>query len=108
MTTPDPATPLETLREGSLEVRVWPGCTRREHYELLRGAPLEALARDTLWALGSARGTAALFVVDVEGRYQLTVAPALGRVVLVPRMSRTRAQQREDALSLARELDALR
>lgn len=83
------------------------GCIRRDQYELTAHHPFPATFRDWLESRGVLRQTGALYVLDAQSRYQLTVAPAAGRALLVPRLSLDLSLQREAALEVARALDQL-
>lgn len=90
---------------GAVRVYVRYGCVRRDQYEL-RSAPLPPQLRDELAQNGTVRGSEVLYVVDVEGVHQITVAPARGRVLVMPRLSRERAEQRRAADGVAAIVDA--
>jgi len=92
---------LETLQVGALEVRVTRSCARRDLYDLRAGRPLPSALREELSARGAASGSALLWIVDVPGVHRITVAPATGRVVVLPRMEPERPAQRAAALELA-------
>lgn len=90
---------------GAVRVYVRYGCVRRDQYEL-RAAPLPPQLRDELARTGTVRGSEVLYVVDVEGVHQITVAPAQGRVLVMPRLSRGREEQRRAADGVAALVDA--
>ena len=82
------------------------GCTRRDQYELRVAAPIGADVRAEICARGEARDLGPLLVVEVSGVHQITVAAEQGRVVVMPRMTRDRAFQRDDMMAIARILAA--
>lgn len=89
------------LAIGPVRVIVRYSCARRDLYELSAPAPLPGALRDRMAALGALKGTEALYVVDMPGSQQITVSPRSGRVVIMPRLLRTRDEQREAALQIA-------
>jgi hypothetical protein len=89
-----------------VHVTVRHGCTRRDQYELRVAAPIAAHVRAQISARGDARDIGALLVVEVSGVHQITVAAEQGRVVVMPRMTRDRALQRDDMMAVARILAA--
>lgn len=93
--------PIEELAIGAVRVIVRYGCVRRDQYELLASQPFPAELEDRLAALGTRRGSPTLYTVDVEGVHQLTVAPARGRLVIMPRLRVERAAQRAAAVAVA-------
>lgn len=101
------APPIEELWIGPVRVVVRYGCVRRDQYELLTTEPFPASLRQHLEPLGVIRGSAVLYTVDVANTHQLTVAPARGRMVIMPRLSVERAQQRQSALAIAERLSVL-
>lgn len=70
-------------------------------YELSAPSPLPGSLRASLGSLGSLRGGDALYVVDVPGTHQITVSPATGRIVIMPRLMTERSAQRASAISVA-------
>lgn len=90
---------------GAVRVYVRYGCVRRDQYEL-RAVPLPPKLRDDLARAGAVRGSEVLYVVDVEGVHQITVAPAQGRILIMPRLSRSREEQRRAADEVAAMIDA--
>ncbi|NUQ73575.1 MAG: hypothetical protein HUU21_08475 [Polyangiaceae bacterium] len=86
---------------GPVKVAVRHSCARRDLYELSAPAPLPGALRDQMAALGDLKGTEALYVVDMPGSQQITVSPRSGRVVIMPRLLRTRPEQRVAALRIA-------
>lgn len=84
------------------------GCSKRDHFEytLANGGSFPGVFSERVRALGPCSGGAALFVLDLAGRFQLTVAPAAGRAVLVPRMGSTREAQARDGDMVAALLAA--
>lgn len=93
--------PVDSFEVGPVRVTVRYGCVRRDQYELVYGAPLPEALRERLAAHGALRGSAALYVVDVPERCQITVAAQQGRVVIMPRLSLDRPAQRTAALEVA-------
>lgn len=96
---------VATLREGAVEIRVRHSCIRRDLYELSTTAPLPEPVIEALRKRGTVKAdSAALVIVEVAGVHQLTIAPGQGRVVIMPKLATTRAQQRQAALLVARAL----
>lgn len=93
--------PLAELMVGCVRVLVRYGCVRRDQYELLTPHALPAALRQQLAHQGTLRGSDVLYTVDVPARHQITVAPAKGRIVVMPRLQLERAAQRQHALALA-------
>lgn len=98
---------IESYSVGRVQVQVKYGCVRRDQYDMRVPPPLPSALRAELARRGSVRGGDALYVVEIEGVHQVTVAPAQGRVVVMPRMGCERDAQRAAADELARTLDAL-
>jgi hypothetical protein len=96
----------EPLVVGALRVEVTRSCARRDLYDLRLGRPIDPALREALAPWGSLQGSAALWVVDAPGRYRITVAPAAGRVVILPRMEPSRAEQRAHATEFFAWLEA--
>lgn len=92
---------IEEIRVGVVTIVRRYGCIRRDHYEFHCSAPLAEGLRARLAERGAVSGSATLYVVEVPGAYQLTVAPRAGRAVLVPRLSTEPHAQRAAALALA-------
>ena len=93
--------PLAELVVGCVWVLIRYGCVRRDQYELLTDCALPDALKGTLASLGELRGTDTLYTVDVPATHQITVAPARGRIVVMPRLSLDRPTQRHNALELA-------
>ncbi len=93
---------IDEFQVGLVRVVVRYGCARRDQYELRAERPFPSSAVSRLQGLGSVRGSLVLFTVDVEHTHQLTVAPQAGRVVIMPRMSVARDDQRQNAIFVAR------
>lgn len=71
-------------------------------YEMSRGEPLPSGVVTGLRARGQVKAdTPALLIVEVPGVHRLTVAPAIGRVVVMPKLATTRPEQREAAVAVA-------
>jgi hypothetical protein len=104
---PDHGEQLCELSVGPVRVVVRYSCARRDLYELSAPAPLPGELRDRMAALGELKGTEALYVVDMAGSQQVTVSPRSGRVVIMPRLLRTRDEQRAAALRIAELLAEL-
>jgi hypothetical protein len=98
---------IDELRVGPLTVQVKHSCVRRDLYEIHTPAPLPAEVRSCLARYGTMRGTDRLYVVEVPEVHQITVAPAAGRVVIVPRMQPARTEQRRAATAVARQIAEL-
>lgn len=89
---------------GPVRVVVRYGCVRRDQYEILTPAPFPRSLKNRLAELGVVRGSPVLFTVDVPATHQLTVAPERGRMVIMPRLSVEREQQRQSALAVVQIL----
>ncbi len=98
---------LEVLTVGAVTVSRRYGCIRRDQYELRGAAAFPAALRDRLAARGAITGRAALYVLDVPGEFQLTVAPGAGRALLMPRLASERPAQRQAALAIAAVVNAV-
>lgn len=98
---------IESYDVGAVRVTVRYGCAQRDQYELRVSGALPARLKETLSAGGQVRGSDLLYVVDVEGVHQITVAPVQGRMVVMPRLARDRASQRRAADDLASLVDRL-
>jgi hypothetical protein len=98
---------LEELDVGDVRVVVRYGCTRRDQYDLRCPLPLPPALREALGARGPLRGNDALYVIDVPGIHQITVAPERGRVVIMPRMTLERPAQRAAAMEVAGVIDQI-
>jgi hypothetical protein len=98
--------PLDTFDAGGWTVRVMPSCARRDLYELRLGDALPPSLRERLHERGELTGNDVLWVLDVPGRHRVTIARAIGRIVVLPRMEPTRAQQRADVVDLVSWLRA--
>ncbi|MCC6554470.1 MAG: hypothetical protein IT372_15940, partial [Polyangiaceae bacterium] len=81
-------------------------CSRRDQYELTAPGPFPPALRERLAGRGAITGGAALWMLDVPGAYQLTVAPLAGRALLVPRLSTEPPAQRSAAIEIAAAIDA--
>ena len=94
--------PVDAFSVGSLSVTVRYGCVRRDQYELIAPGPFPATLQALLSSRPGAelRGTDALFIIDMPGVHQITVATARGRMVVMPRLSITRPEQRAAVLAL--------
>jgi hypothetical protein len=92
---------MDELTVGAVRVVVRYSCVRRDMYELSAPAPLPPALRVRMAELGEIRGAEELYVVDVAGSQQITVAPRSGRIVIMPRLSRTRDEQRAAAIQIA-------
>jgi hypothetical protein len=92
---------IDAFDVGPVRVTVRYSCVRRDQYELVVKGELPAELMERLAKAGSVRGSPVLYVIDIPGAYQLTVAPAAGRIVLMPRLTTERAAQRAHALDVA-------
>jgi hypothetical protein len=92
---------IDEFQVGPVRVIVRYSCVRRDQYELLAQTEFPAELQARLAAHGTLRGTPVLYTVDVTGTHQLTVAPRRGRLVIMPRLTVERPQQRESALAVA-------
>ena len=92
--------PLEVFEACGWTVLVLPSCARRDLYELRLGVALPPALRERLRERGELTGNDVLWVLDVPGRHRVTIARATGRIVVLPRMEPTRAQQRADVVDL--------
>lgn len=89
--------------EGSVAIFVRHSCIRRDLYELKATAPLDEHVVQRLRERGQVQADgAALVIVDVPGVHRLTIAPALGRVVAMPKLATERPDQRQAAIEVAR------
>lgn len=98
---------LEELEVQGVCVVVRFGCVRRDIYELTTASRFPSALRETLGAHGTLKGTPALYVVDVPGVHQITIASERGRAVIMPRFSQPREAQRAAALQIASLIAAL-
>ena len=97
---------VDEFRVGTVEVTVRHSCIRRDMYELRRGESLPSGVVDRLRARGQVKADSpALLIVEVPGVHRLTVAPNVGRVVVMPKLATERPDQREAAVAVA-ELNA--
>ncbi|MFT3765199.1 MAG: hypothetical protein QM820_06740 [Minicystis sp.] len=96
---------LEQISVGVVSVTRRYGCIRRDQYELTAPRPFPAALRERLAARGTIKGSPALYVLDIPEAFQLTVAPAAARAVLMPRLSTDPPFQRTAALEVAMLLD---
>ncbi len=104
---PAPGDTVDEFRIGAVEVTVRHSCIRRDLYELRRGEALPATVVARLRERGEVRvDSPALLIVEVSGVHRLTVAPATGRVVIMPKLATERPEQREAALAVAELLAA--
>jgi hypothetical protein len=106
---PDEATPrygdlIEELSVGPLLVRVKYNCLQRDLYDVTLGEPFPP---GLPAALGADAGGAPLHVIDVPGVHRLTLAPAAGRVVVMPKLKTERADQRAAVIALCERIAAL-
>lgn len=106
---PDDATPrygdlIEELRVGPLLVRVKYCCLQRDLYDVTLGEPFPPSLPA---ALGAGSAPRALHVIDVPGVHRLTLAPDAGRVVVMPKLKRERADQRAAVIALCERIAAL-
>ncbi len=97
---------VDELAVGPLSITVKHSCIRRDLYDMRLGRGFPEGLRQELNGLGASRGSDALFVIEVEGVHQITVAAATGRVVVMPKLRTERPAQREAALALAERLAA--
>ncbi|MBL8684711.1 MAG: hypothetical protein JNK05_36380 [Myxococcales bacterium] len=91
-----------SLQIGSLSVSVTRSCVRRDLYDLTVGRALDAALRGELERWGAVRGPPNLWVIDVPQRHRITIAPAIGRVVILPRIERSRDEQSAHATEFLR------
>jgi len=94
-------TPIAEFQVGPIQVVVRYGCVRRDQYELLTQSAFPRTLKPKLAELGQVRGTDVLYTVDVPATHQITVAPERGRMVIMPRLSVERAEQRRSVLAIA-------
>lgn len=90
--------PLSEFSVGPVQVMVRQGCTRRDQYDVRVPGGFPPAVVEKLRSLGPCSGTDLLFTVEVERKHQLTVAPTRGRLLIVPRMTLGREEQRSHAL----------
>jgi hypothetical protein len=98
---------VDELRVGALSITVKHSCIRRDVYDMTLGRAFPAGLRAALEPLGATRGGDALYVIDVEGVHQITVAAAAGRMVVMPKLATERADQRAAAIALAEQVSAI-
>ena len=94
-------TPIAEFQVGPIQAVVRYGCVRRDQYELLTQSAFPRTLKPKLAELGQVRGTDVLYTVDVPATHQITVAPERGRMVIMPRLSVERAEQRRSVLAIA-------
>ena len=94
-------TPIAEFQVGPIQVVVRYGCVRRDQYELLTQSAFPRTLKPKLAELGQVRGTDVLYTVDVPATHQITFAPERGRMVIMPRLSVERAEQRRSVLAIA-------
>ena len=99
---------IDELVVGRIRVAVRYGCARRDQYELDVGRALPFGLRAQLAALPGAtdKGTELLYVVELAGIHQITVASSRGRIVVMPRLSTERPAQRKAVIALCHLIDA--
>ncbi len=98
---------VDELSVGRLAITVKHSCIRRDVYDMTLGRPLPPALREELGALGAMRGGEALYVIEVEGVHQITVAANAGRIVVMPKLATERPDQRAAALALAERVMAV-
>jgi hypothetical protein len=98
---------IESYEIGAVRVVVRYGCAQRDQYELRVQGALPARLKETLAGSGHLRGSDLLYVIEIEGVHQITVAPAQGRIVVMPRLACDRASQRRAADDLATLVDRI-
>jgi hypothetical protein len=98
---------IDSYAVGAVRVVVRYGCAQRDQYELRVEGALPAALKESLARSGQLRGSDILYVIEVEGVHQITVAPAQGRIVVMPRLARDRASQRRAADDLATLVDRI-
>lgn len=92
---------VDQLEVGPLTIVVRHSCVRRDLYEILSKQPVSPALKERLLGRGTVRGSDALYVVEVPGVHQITVATAAGRIVVMPRIETERPAQRAAVLALA-------
>lgn len=97
---------VDALSVGPLAITIKHSCVRRDLYDMTLGRAFPPALRAELAPLGATRGSDALYVIEVEGVHQITVASAAGRIVVMPKLATERSQQREAALALAEKVAA--
>lgn len=89
------------LSVGAVKMTIREGCTHRDQYDLRVPGRLSLDIAEALRAMGSVSGQDALFIVEVDQKHQLTVAPKQGRVFIMPRLSVPKEKQLAHALEVA-------
>jgi hypothetical protein len=98
---------LDVVDVGRVRVTRRYGCVRRDQYELVTKEPFPPAFRDWLASRGEVRERPALYVLEIPGAYQLTVAPRAGRAILMPRLATDLTWQRAAAREIAEALDGM-
>ncbi|MDC3957313.1 hypothetical protein [Polyangium jinanense] len=98
---------LDVIDVGRVRITRRYGCIRRDQFELVTKEPFPSAFRDWLASRGELRERPALYVIEVPGAYQLTVAPRAGRAILMPRLATDLTWQARAAREIAETLDRM-
>jgi hypothetical protein len=98
---------IAAFHVGSIKVIQRYACIRRDQFEFTASEPFPATFRDYLLTRGSIRGSSILYILDIPGQFQLTVAPNAGRAVFVPRLSTELEWQKKTVLEIVSALDEI-
>ncbi|HRI68041.1 MAG TPA: hypothetical protein PK156_27580 [Polyangium sp.] len=92
---------------GSIKVVQRYACIRRDQFEFTTLSPFPAAFRDYLVTRGPVRGSSVLYILDIPGEFQLTVAANAGRAVFVPRLATELEWQKKTILEIVSALDEI-
>ena len=98
---------LDVAFVGRVQITRRYGCIRRDQFEIVTKEPIPPAFRDWLASRGEVRERPALYVLDVPGAFQLTVAPRAGRAILMPRLATDLTWQAKAAREIAEALDGM-
>ncbi|MDI1482435.1 hypothetical protein [Polyangium sp. y55x31] len=98
---------LDVVDVGRVRITRRYGCIRRDQFEIVTKEPFPPAFRDWLTSRGELRERPALYVIEVPGAFQLTVAPRAGRAILMPRLATDLTWQAKAAREIAETLDSM-
>ncbi|MRG98017.1 hypothetical protein [Polyangium spumosum] len=98
---------LDVIDVGRVRITRRYGCIRRDQFEIATKEPFPPAFRDWLVSRGEVRERPALYVLEVPGAFQLTVAPRAGRAILMPRLATDLTWQAQAAREIAEVLDGM-